>query len=115
MRLHAILVRRNPPLVPEPACQVRAPPTNAFEAAATAVGSGSADTAAAGAAQPLQPVAPRPDIAALRAQALGLVRWALGGDAVAAEYVLLQLLGRVMARGDPAALGQLTMNLCRCG
>ncbi|GIL82015.1 hypothetical protein Vretifemale_10940 [Volvox reticuliferus] len=100
MRLHAIIVRRNPPLVPM--CSV----------AATAASSGPAATDPIANLPP--PVLARPVVAPLRDRALGLLRYALGGDAVAAEYVLLQLLGRVAARGDPTVLGQLTMNLCRC-
>ncbi|GLI69999.1 hypothetical protein VaNZ11_014733 [Volvox africanus] len=100
MRLHAIIVHRNPPLV------------STCSEAATAASSSTAATDPVANLPP--PVLARPAVAALRDRALGLLQYALGGDAVAAEYVLLQLLGRVATRGDPTVLGQLTLNLCRC-
>ncbi|GLC58233.1 hypothetical protein PLESTB_001336100 [Pleodorina starrii] len=112
MRVHAILVRRNPSLLSPDADEPPSSAAAAVEPTATAASEASpsvAATAGTGAAPP-----PRPLVAPLRDRALGLLRWALGGDVVAAEYVLMQLLGRVAARGDPAALGQLTINLCRC-
>ncbi|KAG2495636.1 hypothetical protein HYH03_006236 [Edaphochlamys debaryana] len=84
MRLHGIIIRRSPPLVP-PA------PT------------------------PTPTPAPAPAPAASpRDAALSLLRWALGGDALAAQYVLMVLVARVGARGDPSALGQLALNISRC-
>ncbi|KAG2449005.1 hypothetical protein HYH02_005759 [Chlamydomonas schloesseri] len=97
MRLHAILVHRQPDLVP----------------ALPAAGAAAATEVAAGAAPAAAPAAVA-DRAALRVRALALLRWALGGDGLAAEYVLLQLLSRVVNRGDPNALGQLALNISRC-
>ena len=51
---------------------------------------------------------------ALRAELLRVLAAALGGDALAAEYVLLQLLSRVHARHDPVVLGRHALNLTRC-
>eukprot|EP00198_Chlamydomonas_reinhardtii_P000712 XP_001690047.1 predicted protein [Chlamydomonas reinhardtii] len=105
MRLHAILVRRQPNLVPAA--------TTAAAALASAAAA-LAPAAAAEAAAATTPAAGSADTAARRARALALLRWALGGDSLAAEYVLLQLLSRVVNRGDPNALGQLALNISRC-
>ncbi|KAK9804871.1 hypothetical protein WJX72_009431 [[Myrmecia] bisecta] len=50
----------------------------------------------------------------LRQHALGLLGRALGGDMLAAEYVLLQLVSRVYNRQEDAVLGVLSLNLTGC-
>ncbi len=115
MRLHGIIVRRAPNLVPKPA----APATPAAHAApATTEETPAASTTAAAPATATTPP-PTPasagSVASLRARALSLLRLALGGDALAAEYVLLQLLARVTHRGgDPGSLAHMVLNLSRC-
>lgn len=80
MRLHAVLVVRQPPLAPTP------------QAA-------SLDLASA------------PAVAQARAAALELLTLALGGDALAAEYLLLACLARVASRW----VGAWTFNPEPCG
>ncbi|KXZ44175.1 hypothetical protein GPECTOR_71g536 [Gonium pectorale] len=117
MRLHAILVRRAPPLVPPPASAPAIAPAPTDSAAAAAPPTDSAAAAAPSASPADAPAAAsssRPPVGPLRERALSLLRWALGGDCVAAEYMLMALLARATGRGDPAALGQLSINLCGC-
>ncbi|GFR39843.1 hypothetical protein Agub_g339 [Astrephomene gubernaculifera] len=109
MRLHGIIVRRSPSLVPTTPA-----PADAAPAAGQDITLAPAEAAATATTGLYPSPSPAPGPQQLRERALGLLRWALGGDAVAAEYVLLQLVARVAGRGDPAALGQLALNLCRC-
>lgn len=51
----------------------------------------------------------------VRARALGWLTEAAGGDALAAEYLLMELLSRVYARPDPVVLGRHSLNLSRAG
>ena len=51
----------------------------------------------------------------VRARALGWLAEAAGGDALAAEYLLMELLSRVYARPDPVVLGRHSLNLSRAG
>ena len=50
----------------------------------------------------------------LRNQVLGLLSGVLGGDALAAEYLLLTMLGSVFSRAEGGAHGVLAMNLTNC-
>ena len=50
----------------------------------------------------------------LRAQTLAVLKSALGGDEIAAEYVLLALLARVHRRADGLTLGNMSVNLTGC-
>ena len=50
----------------------------------------------------------------LRAQTLAVLSSALGGDEIAAEYVLLALLARVHRRADGLTLGNMSVNLTGC-
>lgn len=112
MRLHGIIVRRAPNLVPQRAAQA-AP---AAPAAPAATGDApAASTSAAPTTATVLATAPTGSVATLRSRALSLLRLALGGDALAAEYVLLQLLARVTHRGgDPGSLAHMVLNLSRC-
>lgn len=51
------------------------------------------------------------DLAAARARVLGFLSMVLGGDDLAAEYLLLQLVGRVQHRTAESAVGVLCLNL----
>jgi hypothetical protein len=68
--------------------------------------------AGAFAEQQQQPTLLVPDaIVRARGAVLALIRGALGGDGLAAEYVLLALLSRVVARREDALLGSLPLIL----
>lgn len=58
---------------------------------------------------------PSPALAAsagsVRASLLSHLTGCLGGDATAAEYLLLHLISRVHSRVEPMALGKLSLNL----
>jgi hypothetical protein len=49
---------------------------------------------------------PAAEVAAARARALGFLSQVLGGDDVAAEYLLLQLVGRCAHAGQQGGLGK---------
>ncbi|GAQ93090.1 hypothetical protein KFL_012920010 [Klebsormidium nitens] len=51
---------------------------------------------------------------ALRACAVSLLTVALGGDTLAAQYLLLTLLSKVTGRAEPMAVGKLALNLVGC-
>jgi len=55
-----------------------------------------------------------PEMAGVRSAALGAFGAALGGDMLAAEYVLLHVLSGVSTRLSGCILGKLALNLC-CG
>jgi len=59
--------------------------------------------------QEMQAAAP-----ALRPRVVECLAACVGGDALAAEYLLLQLLSRVHSRPEPIALGALSLNLTGC-
>jgi hypothetical protein len=101
-RLHALLVRREASPYPMQYCG-----TAGTGGAADADGKGADASAAAAAAAELAAL-----VAAGRPAALSRLRAALGGDALAAEYCLLQLVSRVRARTpDGAPIGALPLNL----
>jgi hypothetical protein len=54
------------------------------------------------------------DVAVIRRSLLDYLTFSLGGDALAAEYLLLHLLSQVHARVDSMALGKLSINLIGC-
>jgi hypothetical protein len=98
-RLHALLVRREASPYPARYCGTAS--------TADADGKGADASAAAAAAAELAAL-----VAAGRPAALARLRAALGGDALAAEYCLLQLVSRVRARTpDGAPIGALPLNL----
>ncbi|MEW5299904.1 MAG: hypothetical protein WDW38_002727 [Sanguina aurantia] len=89
VRLHAILLTRNPT---RPALSTAQPPS-------------SADAA---------PGLPLAGLPALRAAAASVLAASLCGDGLAAEYVLMQLLAKVTSRSGPVAMGLLPLNIYRC-
>lgn len=54
------------------------------------------------------------DVAETRKSLLDYLTFSLGGDALAAEYLLLHLLSQVHARVDAMALGKLSLNITGC-
>eukprot|EP00250_Pteridium_aquilinum_P012999 c21070_g1_i1 orf=136-1962(+) len=54
---------------------------------------------------------PRSDFAELRSSLVGRLTEVLGGDSLAAEYLLLHLLSRVHVRVEPMAVGKLSLNI----
>ncbi|KAG0600553.1 hypothetical protein M758_11G042700 [Ceratodon purpureus] len=54
------------------------------------------------------------DFAQTRQSLLNYLTFSLGGDTLAAEYLLLHLLSQVHARVDSMALGKLSLNLTGC-
>eukprot|EP00798_Chlamydomonas_sp_ICE-L_P004636 gene4636-14832_t len=83
LRLHAILIKKQPQLTVQPH-----PATTQLQASAP--------------------------VAELRSQAIQLLTLALGGDSLAAEYLLMQLLARVSARTEGMPVGMVPMNLTHC-
>jgi hypothetical protein len=67
------------------------------------------------AAHPTEGLPGKAALPALKAKAVDLLRFALGGDALAAEYALLVSLSRVFARSDGGQPhGMLSLNLTGC-
>jgi hypothetical protein len=57
---------------------------------------------------------PLPAIEQIRQSLLDCLRNVIGGDSLAAEYMLLHLLSQVHTRVDSMALGKLSLNLTGC-
>lgn len=53
-------------------------------------------------------------VAGLRSHVLQLLSLSLGGDDLAAEYVLLALMGRVFSRAEGVPQGMMSVNLTGC-
>jgi hypothetical protein len=66
------------------------------------------------AAAPCEGAAGRAALPLLRFRALDLLRFALGGDALAAEYALMAALSRVFTRSEGQPHGMLSLNLTGC-
>ena len=129
-RLHCVCFRPVAPGAPVLPCGRFTGTVSAAAAAASTAAAAGAATAAA-AATP----APFPDseasaqavtarlaglgggnaLAATRAQVVALLASALGGDTLAAEYLLLNLVSRVYARVDSLPLGGVSLALSHVG